>query len=260
MSSNIPLPSRRMRVNSVEIEPSNTNFPLTSPELEQRQLVTPSGVGNSLSSSSSYSRGSYEKPTLNQSFSQPPPLQTPVTFDPDTPHPHSLLRKSNSYHSSSSTSSFHGLLDHGHSLPSHQKTFAPSGSRKLRKPQVFTGLQKYENYSRGDLVGEGTYGQVYKGRHRATGDVVAMKRIRILPEDKPPSSSTGPGGGAKDRNGKERGEGGRSQSGEGIPITALREMALLQRCTHKNVVLFRDCFLSQSRSELSISSSSLPFP
>lgn len=54
----------------------------------------------------------------------------------------------------------------------------------------------------------GTYGVVYKGRHKATGQVVAMKKIRLESEE------------------------------EGVPSTAVREVSLLQELKHPNVVRY----------------------
>lgn len=47
---------------------------------------------------------------------------------------------------------------------------------------------------------------VYKGRHKTTGQVVAMKKIRLESEE------------------------------EGVPSTAVREVSLLQELKHPNVV------------------------
>jgi len=55
-------------------------------------------------------------------------------------------------------------------------------------------------------LGEGTYGQVYKGRHKETGDLVAIKKIRMEREK------------------------------EGFPITAIREINILKTLKHKNIV------------------------
>ena len=59
-------------------------------------------------------------------------------------------------------------------------------------------------------VGEGTYGVVYKAQVRATGAVIALKKIRLESED------------------------------EGIPATAIREIALLKCLRHPNVVDLMD--------------------
>ncbi len=64
-------------------------------------------------------------------------------------------------------------------------------------------MDRYEKQRR---VGEGTYGIVYKAKDRVSGDIVALKRIRLESEE------------------------------EGIPSTAIREIALLKELQHPNVV------------------------
>lgn len=59
-----------------------------------------------------------------------------------------------------------------------------------------------------DISLAGTYGVVYKGRHKTTGQVVAMKKIRLESEE------------------------------EGVPSTAVREVSLLQELKHSNVVRY----------------------
>lgn len=67
------------------------------------------------------------------------------------------------------------------------------------------------------LVGEGTYGQVYKARNIKTNDLVALKKLRL--------------------------EGER----EGFPITAMREIQLLQSLNHENIVLLYEMMLDSSK-------------
>lgn len=65
----------------------------------------------------------------------------------------------------------------------------------------------YENVLK---IGKGTYGTVFKARHRRTQAVVAIKQVQLTGD------------------GRER---------EGMPITALREISVLQRLpTHENIV------------------------
>lgn len=67
-----------------------------------------------------------------------------------------------------------------------------------------------ERYQKLEKCGEGTYGVVYKAKDRMTGEIVALKKIRLESED------------------------------EGIPGTAIREIALLKELQHPNVVRLYD--------------------
>ena len=63
-----------------------------------------------------------------------------------------------------------------------------------------------ERYQKLEKIGEGTYGVVYKAKDRVTGEVIALKKIRLEAED------------------------------EGIPSTAIREISLLKELQHPNIV------------------------
>lgn len=63
----------------------------------------------------------------------------------------------------------------------------------------------------------GTYGVVYKGKHKKTGEIVAMKKIRLESDD------------------------------EGIPSTAIREISLLKELKHPNIVGLIDVLMEESR-------------
>jgi serine/threonine protein kinase len=67
-----------------------------------------------------------------------------------------------------------------------------------------------EKYQKLDKVGEGTYGVVYKARDRATGKLVALKKIRLESDD------------------------------EGVPSTAIREISVLKEMSHDNIVRLLD--------------------
>jgi len=69
---------------------------------------------------------------------------------------------------------------------------------------------KLDRYEKMDKIGEGTYGVVYKARDKTTKELYALKKIRLESED------------------------------EGIPSTAIREIALLKELQHPNIVRIHD--------------------
>ncbi|KAI1733281.1 protein kinase domain-containing protein [Ditylenchus destructor] len=68
-----------------------------------------------------------------------------------------------------------------------------------------------------DKIGEGTYGIVYKGQDKKTGQYVAMKKIRLESED------------------------------EGVPSTAIREISMLRELRHPNIVNLEDVIMQENR-------------
>lgn len=74
-----------------------------------------------------------------------------------------------------------------------------------------------EKYTKLDKIGEGTYGVVYKAKDKTSGDLVALKRIRLDSED------------------------------EGVPCTAIREVSLLKELKHQNVVRLVDLIHSDRK-------------
>lgn len=73
-----------------------------------------------------------------------------------------------------------------------------------------------EAYESIHQVGEGTYGQVFKARAERTGALVALKKIRMDSEK------------------------------DGFPVTAMREIRLLQALCHDNVVRLHEIMLSRT--------------
>lgn len=66
-------------------------------------------------------------------------------------------------------------------------------------------------------LGEGTYGEVYKAQNHKTGEILAMKKMKLDQED------------------------------EGVPSTAIREVSLLKELSHPNVVQLKDVFCSPKK-------------
>ena len=91
---------------------------------------------------------------------------------------------------------------------------------KLSEEHAKSESVYYRKPGNESVVGSGTYGKVYKTRHIYTGNWVALKKIRM--------------------------EGER----DGYPVTAIREIKLLQSLKHVNIVALRevmvernDCFM-----------------
>jgi len=67
-----------------------------------------------------------------------------------------------------------------------------------------------DNYTKEGKIGEGTYGVVYRAKNNVTGDIVALKKIKLESEE------------------------------EGIPSTAIKEISLLKGLNHPNIVRLYD--------------------
>ncbi|CAH1981228.1 unnamed protein product [Acanthoscelides obtectus] len=73
------------------------------------------------------------------------------------------------------------------------------------------------DFTKIEKIGEGTYGVVYKGKNKKTGELVAMKKIRLEKDD------------------------------EGVPTTAIREISLLKELCHSNIVKLEDVMMDEQR-------------
>lgn len=74
-----------------------------------------------------------------------------------------------------------------------------------------------ENFQKIEKIGEGTYGVVYKAKDKTTGQMVALKKIRLDTES------------------------------EGVPSTAIREISLLKELDHPNIVKLLDVVHSEKK-------------
>lgn len=76
-----------------------------------------------------------------------------------------------------------------------------------------------DRYLKIEKLGEGTYGVVYKAQQKQTGEIVALKRIRL----------------------------DHSDDDEGIPSTAIREISLLKHLKHPNIIRLLDVLHSEKK-------------
>lgn len=73
-----------------------------------------------------------------------------------------------------------------------------------------------ENYDKLNDIEEGTYGWVARATERATGKVVALKRLKLEPSDR-----------------------------SGLPVTGLREIQILKDCRHRNIVTMEEVVVGE---------------
>ncbi|XP_059641472.1 cyclin-dependent kinase C-1-like isoform X2 [Cornus florida] len=90
---------------------------------------------------------------------------------------------------------------------------AASGQLNLEESPVW-GSRSVDNFEKLEQIGEGTYGQVYMAREIKTGEIVALKKIRMDNEK------------------------------EGFPITAIREIKILKKLQHENVIKLKEIVTS----------------
>nr|DAD41133.1 TPA_asm: hypothetical protein HUJ06_015456 [Nelumbo nucifera] len=77
------------------------------------------------------------------------------------------------------------------------------------------GSRSVDCFEKLEQIGEGTYGQVYMAREIKTGEIVALKKIRMDNER------------------------------EGFPITAIREIKILKKLHHENIIKLKEIVTSQ---------------
>lgn len=94
------------------------------------------------------------------------------------------------------------------------------GRKLLRFPSTeWSPCRHVDNYERLNHIEEGSYGLVSRAKDLATGEIVALKKLKI---DNAP---------------------------DGFPVTGLREIQTLQRARHVNVVHLREIVMGNSMNE-----------
>lgn len=87
----------------------------------------------------------------------------------------------------------------------------------LKAPVAMRAVTAYQKQRQ---VGEGTYGSVFLGADKVTGDVVALKRLNT------------------------------EEEANGFPITALREVKLLKALSHDNIVQLKEVVTSKDSGDI----------
>lgn len=95
-----------------------------------------------------------------------------------------------------------GEIDDAHLLPFPTSSFGPSSS-----------LSHYDILNR---IEEGSYGLVSRAKSKSSGEVVALKRLKVDPK-----------------------------SHEGFSVTGLREIQTLRACSHNHIVRLREVVVGE---------------
>lgn len=85
----------------------------------------------------------------------------------------------------------------------------------------FGRARSVENYDKLNDIEEGAYGWVARARELATGKVVALKRLKIEPNDR-----------------------------NGLPVTGLREIQILKDCEHRNIVELKEVVVGEDTTRI----------
>ncbi|ROV98264.1 hypothetical protein VSDG_04392 [Cytospora chrysosperma] len=104
-----------------------------------------------------------------------------------------------------------------------KKGDGPGAGAKLLRLQGggFGKSRSVENYDKLNDIEEGAYGWVARAKEIATGRIVALKRLKIEPNDR-----------------------------NGLPVTGLREIQILKDCSHKNIVGLQEVVVGEDTTRI----------
>jgi len=104
-------------------------------------------------------------------------------------------------------------LSTGEDTDAHQQQNAPQAERKLLRfdAGTWSPCPSTSSYTTLNAIEEGSYGYVSRARHITTNTIVALKKVKM-----------------------------ENTSTDGFPITALREISILQKARHPNIVALLD--------------------
>lgn len=106
--------------------------------------------------------------------------------------------------------------------PGEREDGAKDSTRLLRfQGGGFGPSRSVENYDKLNDIEEGAYGWVARAREIATGRVVALKRLKIEPNDR-----------------------------NGLPVTGLREIQILKDCGHRNIVELKEVVVGEDTAKI----------
>ncbi|XP_075154394.1 cyclin-dependent kinase 10 [Haematobia irritans] len=87
---------------------------------------------------------------------------------------------------------------------------------EIRERDVHGRCRAVTEFEKLNRIGEGTYGIVYRARDTRTNEIVALKKVRM------------------------------DQEKDGLPVSGLREITILKKCKHENIVHLREVVVGKS--------------
>ncbi|XP_050368902.1 cyclin-dependent kinase C-1-like [Argentina anserina] len=88
---------------------------------------------------------------------------------------------------------------------------------QLNFNEVHGGFKGVDSFEKLELLGQGTYGEVHKAKEKGTGEVVALKKLKLAKEN---------------------------YEVEGFPIAAIREIKILNKFHHENIIKLKEIVTS----------------
>ncbi|XP_064077993.1 cyclin-dependent kinase 10-like [Macrobrachium nipponense] len=95
-------------------------------------------------------------------------------------------------------------------------SFRTRETMDIQEKHLFGSCRFVGEFEKLNRIGEGTYGVVYRARDSKSNEIVALKKMRMEKEK------------------------------DGMPVSGLREIILLQKCKHPNIVALKEVVVGRS--------------
>ncbi|KAG0092508.1 hypothetical protein BGZ93_001041 [Podila epicladia] len=166
----------------------------------------------------------FKKSTDSPAFRESSGTPTPTAPPPAAPKPLEVKDDALPYHHEYPEESSQDDYSraHGSSEPDHIPPAYHIEVPDVPQHPVLMGCRSVENYEKLNRLAEGSYGVVYRARDRGTGEIVALKKLKL------------------------------DQERNGFPITSLREVYTLLLAKHPHIVNVREIVVGDTLTQIFI--------